>query len=664
MGEDLRNTALFEEAERRAAAWYRPGSGESASLDALAASPDGRKAVAVATTCDMLDGAMSNHLVLVDLATGAIEPLTNGSWRDSAPAWSPDGALIAFLSDRDSVGGNCLRILDPVSRSDRATPAVDGFVEYLAWSPDGSALLLGVADFGSELAGVDGAFAASGGRDAATPPAWAPTVEGGRESSSWRSVWIYDLKTETARRVSPEGVNIWEAVWCGRDHIAAICSDRTEETWWYTANVRLFAVSDGSVQALFEPDAQLGVISVSPNGQTVAVIEAVCSDRNLVAGDVRLIDVRTSSVTRPTTLGADIVQLLWRNETDILFVAANGPTTVIGVLDCVTESARETWRGEGRAPYGPIFPVIAPLGDSPGDALFMCESFFEAPALIVLEDGVERVVRRLGTPEVERALKMLGSARDYSWTAPDGLTIHGWLLIPQGPGPHPLIMQVHGGPIWYARPLYLGRSVFEQMALAAGYALFQPNVRGSSGRGQDFAADVLHDMGGADTRDYLSGLDALQNAGIADPARIGVTGRSYGGFISAWLITQDQRFAAAVPVAPITDWVSMHLTSNIRAFCEAFLADPLNDLTGQYFTRSPIHHAHRVKTPVLNVCGAMDRITPPGQALEFHRAVQEVGTESVLVTYPLEGHGVRAMPAMFDFLARAMGWFIKHMPVD
>jgi dipeptidyl aminopeptidase/acylaminoacyl peptidase len=282
--------------------------------------------------------------------------------------------------------------------------------------------------------------------------------------------------------------------------------------------------------------------------------------------------------------------------------------------------------------------------------------------LVALEGGKEREVRRFGVQELDAEVNGLGTARDFAWKAPDGQEIHGWLVTPRGEGPHPLVMFVHGGPVWFLRPRYMGRSPQFLMLLAAGYAIFQPNPRGSSGRGQAFAREVFGDMGGADTYDYLSGLDALQAQGVADPNRIGVTGGSYGGFMASWLITQDQRFAAAVPVAPVTNWVSEHLTCNIPHFCELFLEDKIDNPTGKYFTRSPIHFASRVKTPTLNVCGALDHITPAGQALEFHRALLLAGVESVLVTYPHEGHGVRNMPATFDYTARLIDWFQTHMP--
>jgi dipeptidyl aminopeptidase/acylaminoacyl peptidase len=203
--------------------------------------------------------------------------------------------------------------------------------------------------------------------------------------------------------------------------------------------------------------------------------------------------------------------------------------------------------------------------------------------------------------------------------------------------------------------------VFVLMLLKRGYAVFLPNPRGSTGRGQNFARQVLGDMGGADTQDVLSGLDRLVELGSADPQRLGVIGVSYGGFMSAWLITQDSRFAAAVPVAPVTNQVTEHLLSNIPHFVSMFLQDTYTNPTGKYFQRSPIMHAHKAKTPALIVCGALDRCTPAAEAMQFHNALLENGVESVLLTYPEEGHGIHKWPAAIDYAGRVVEWFEGHM---
>ncbi len=169
-------------------------------------------------------------------------------------------------------------------------------------------------------------------------------------------------------------------------------------------------------------------------------------------------------------------------------------------------------------------------------------------------------------------------------------------------------------------------------------------------------------MGGEDTAYFTSAIDALVGRGIVDPARVGLTGGSYGGYMSAWLVTQDQRWAAAVPVSPVTDWYSQHFTSNIPYFDALFLDGNPAVPGDKFHSRSPVAHASKVRTPCLNIAGALDRCTPPTQAREFHQALLEHGVESQLAIYPQEGHGVRAFPALIDFCTRLVDWFQKHMP--
>ena len=116
-----------------------------------------------------------------------------------------------------------------------------------------------------------------------------------------------------------------------------------------------------------------------------------------------------------------------------------------------------------------------------------------------------------------------------------------------------------------------------------------------------------------------------------------------------------------MPVAPVTNYVTEHLISNIPHFVRLFLGDDYTNTAGKYFTRSPVMYARHARTPALNICGARDRCTPPKEAVQFHNALREHGVESVLVTYPEEGHGIRRFPALIDFTARVTAWFEAHM---
>jgi len=322
----------------------------------------------------------------------------------------------------------------------------------------------------------------------------------------------------------------------------------------------------------------------------------------------------------------------------------------------------ETWVSRDLTATG-TYIAVSGVGER-GECVLVGEGFKRGPEIAVIRAGEYRAVRsfELGSNH----LNWISTVSEVSWPSADGLEIQGWLLRPVGTGPHALIMFVHGGPVWQWRPTWLGRGRGPTllMLLKRGYAVFFPNPRGSTGRGQQFARRVWGDVGGADAEDLLSGLDHLVKRGMADPKRLGVIGASYGGFMASWLITQDSRFAAAVSVAPVTNQVTAHLISNIPHYIRLSLMDDYTNPGGRYFSRSPIMHAHKVRTPTLNICGALDRCTPPEEALQFHNALLETGVRSELVTYPEEGHGIRRLPAAIDYAARVVGWFETHMPTQ
>src|SRR5699024_5005605 len=219
--------------------------------------------------------------------------------------------------------------------------------------------------------------------------------------------------------------------------------------------------------------------------------------------------------------------------------------------------------------------------------------------LVITDGDKDRVLASVAHPGTDYLMSVAGSAQALSWSAPDGLEIEGMLCTPPGEGPFPLVVNVHGGPIWAFRNTWSMHSPWVPLLVSRGYAVLSPNPRGSGGRGQEFASRVVGDMGGADTGDYLAGIDALVEHGIADPDRVGLIGGSYGGYASAWLVTQDQRFAAAVPISPVTDWYSQSFTSNIAGWGKAFLdGDPEQPGT-QVHTRSPVLQASKAKTPCL-----------------------------------------------------------------
>lgn len=657
MQRDIRNTALYQEAESILQVIRQPGTGQISDAAEIHASTDGRFAVFAGTLVDTLEGMPSTNICRVDLRSGATHVLTFGPNSDRQPKYSPDGGHVAFISDRRKAGDFQLYLMDAVSGAARATPRVDGWVEYFHWSPDGKRILLGVAGHGADISGGQGAIASK--QIAENVPTWMPVVDSGDESYRWRRVWVYEIGTESVHQVTPANCNIWEAAWCGNQAFAAVSSPGPGEGLWYTARLSIVEVETLTTREVYTPHDQLGWPAAPPSGKHLAIVEAVCSDRWVVAGNLWLIDTDSGDATPVDTSGVDVTYTEWRTEQRLLVAGHRGFETVVGLYDVEAESFTEVWCSHDLSASG-RYIAVSGLNDA-GDCVLLGESFTRAPEVAVICSGKYRSVKSFDLGYLDQA-KTIAALEQVRWNAPDGVEIEGWLLRPRAGGPSPLVMNVHGGPVWHWHPAWLGRAGLHILMLVQkGFVVFLPNPRGSSGRGQDFARRVKGDLNGADAYDCLSGLDRLIESKIADPRRLGVTGVSYGGNMTSWLITQDSRFAAAVTVAPHTNQVTEHLISNIPHFVQLFLADHYTNPGGKYFQRSPVMHAHKVKTPTLNICGALDRCTPPEEAVQFHNALLENGVKSILVTYPEEGHGVRKFPAMIDYAARVVGWFEEHL---
>lgn len=659
MQQDIRSTPLYLEAETMIQSLRRPGSGIMYDMREINTSSDGLKIVFSGIYTDKAEGKPTSRICLTGVNDTSVRVMTFGPNTDREPKFSPDGSVVAFLSDRNKAGDFQLYFLDPITGETTSGPLIQGWVEYLHWSPKGDQILLGVAGYGSDVSGGQGAVTSN--KERTVSESWMPEVSSGDESYHWRSVWIYDVKTNQVTQASQPGLNIWEAVWCGSQAFAAVVSSLPSEGAWYASTLNVINLKTGESRLVYSPKDQLGWPSGSLSGNRIAVVEAVCSDRWLVAGDLLIIDLITGDISHIDTSGVDITHTEWRSEDRLFLGGHRGFDSVILEYDLQDSNLNEYWASSKISVGGRYIKPI-PWGVGRGDCLLAVESFVLAPEIGLVQGGDYRKLLSTDCDMATEVLQWIGSVEAISWNAPDGLEVHGWLIQPKGEAPHPLVMHIHGGPVFQWRPRWWRGSPHLLMLLKRGYAIFEPNPRGSSGRGQEYARKEVGDPGGAETHDHLSGLDFLCAKGIVDASRIGVTGGSHGGYMTSWLITQDDRFAAAIPCSPVCNWYSQHLTSNIPEFCSLFLDDKLTRAGGKYFERSPIMHAHKVKTPTLNICGALDRCTPPEEAMQFHNALLENGVKSVLVTYPEEGHGVSKMPTAIDYAARVVSWFEEHMP--
>ncbi len=638
-----------------------PALGEAAGVEDLSASSDGRRLAVTTIVYERLSGAPVTRIDLIDVRSGSRQRLGSERNSDRAPQFSPDGKRLAFLSDRAEEGRFQLYLAEPETfeRTMRA-PAVDGIVESFEWSADGKRILLQTAGMGADLAGAQGS-----GTRAHEPddlPSWMPLVEEATPSELWRRLWILSIEDGSVNAIlATSQYTSWEARWCGLDGVVAVVSDDPREGAWYGARLEHVDLQTGAKTVLHADSLdQIGLPRATPSGRYVAALQACCSDRMVIAGDVVLVDRVRGIKRRLDTAGVDVSSLAFRDESTLFFIGLRGFESVAGNVDLESGRTSILWRTRATTGGG-MYPDAVPLSGTAFAALVHAYGRF--PTAVIVDGGEERVVRDFAHAGTEYVRDVGGKLEEIVWRGRDGLEVDGYLALPPVGNPHPLVVLVHGGPVWAFRNAWSMSYVFTPLLVRNGYAVLHPNPRGSGGRGQEYARKVRGDVVGEDTFDILAGVDLLVKRGLADPTRLAITGRSYGGQMASWMITQTDRFAAAVPMAPVTDNLSAHFTTNIPDYVSRFLDGSPYDPTGPYAARSPVMFARNVKTPTLNVAGALDRCTPPGQALEFHRALLENGVPSELVVYPEEGHHVEHYETQIDLCTRMLSWLGRYLHV-
>jgi dipeptidyl aminopeptidase/acylaminoacyl peptidase len=679
MERDLRETPLYREVEEHFRKIHEPGFGRVTEPSDPRPSPDGRWVAFTGSMWEKLEGTPKTRICLAPTDGSGHRTITAGPEHDSGPRWSPDGRRLSFLSDRKEKGRMQLYVLEVEAFGEaEELPEIEGTIEHHVWSPDGTRILVLTAGLHADSAGAEGSGALESEKDL---PDWTPKVDSWEDALVWRRLWIVNPASGELRKLSRDGLNVWEADWCGDDAVVAIASEDPGESSWYTAPLVLIDAASGEELEIARSDVQFGFPAGSPDGRYVAVVEAPCSDRQLVSGRVAIVPIEGEEVEHerieldgggtwdvtlrrgqpPTTVeiqDADITWVGWRENGSLAYAALRRGSTILGDIDPGTGERTEVWTtDEG---VGAWEPYAAASGT---DGFAFVRQGFDRPLEVALvEGGEDRTVASFRHEGHDHARSLVGRTERLTWTAPDGLEIDGFLLAPAGEGPHPMIVNVHGGPVWSFAEWFPRPNL--AWLVSRGYAVLMPNPRGSTGRGRAFIEMVIGDMGGADAGDDLAGVDALVERGDADPERIGVMGGSYGGFMSCWLPTQDQRFKASVAMSPVSDYFSQHWNSNIGAWDSWFVgAKPEEDREG-YRDRSPVFFADRVTTPTLLTAGTEDRCTPPGQAWEFYRALREHGVPAEVVIYPGEGHGVRKYPAYLDLITRTTAWFERFMPAD
>jgi dipeptidyl aminopeptidase/acylaminoacyl peptidase len=566
-----------------------------------------------------------------------------------------------------------------LSRVD-STPAkrltqLKGYVHEAAFSPDGTKV---------GFLYVEGATRPAGALAAMKPPAGV-IGEDGVEVQRVAYAETAANQPETAVISTPANLHAYEFDWSpdskGFAYVAA--PPPGENNWWvaklYTQRL------GGEPKPILEPSEvsgplhglQIAVPRWSPDGKTIAFIGGLMSDQGSTGGDVWIVSAdggqpRDLTAGRPTSPA----WVEWSGN-DYLFVSelAGGNNQLIRL------HLQGERTGNGAVTFGsPIFSIPGSVGDgrwshslsSTADHsmfVFEASTFEKAPEIYaakpgtVMSSGLEGVMQLSHLNDgVEPAW---GKAVSLSWKS-DNFRVQGWLLLPRDYDPnkkYPLIVEVHGGPAAAVQGSWGGRGGLSATAFSAlGYFVLQPNPRGSFGQGEAFTQANRKDFGYGDLRDILKGVDTVEAQYPIDPNRVGLTGWSYGGFMSMFAVTQTHRFKAAVAGAGIANWQSYYGENSIDQWMIPYFGSSVYDDPAAYARESAINYIKNVKTPTLVVVGDRDGECPAPQSYEFWHALRDEHVPTQLVIYPNEGHGFVNPEHRRDVMDRAVEWFAKYMP--
>jgi dipeptidyl aminopeptidase/acylaminoacyl peptidase len=289
----------------------------------------------------------------------------------------------------------------------------------------------------------------------------------------------------------------------------------------------------------------------------------------------------------------------------------------------------------------------------------------EAASEVYVTDPAFQTFRKLTTTNPQIADLAQGETEVVTWKGADGLEVEGVLLKPvgfQAGRKYPTLVVAHGGPAGaYVNGFRLGGLEGGQVWANKGWVVFYPNPRGSSNYGEKFLQHNINDWGGGDYKDIMTGVDALVARGIADPDKLAHIGWSYGGYMTAWVITQTSRFKAAMVGAGLTNMWSMYGTNDIPSTLISYFGGIPNAKTlPLYLDRSAMSHIDKVTTPTLILHGAQDERVPVGQAQELFRGLKDRGKATELVFYPREGHGISEYYHQKDRMQRIYDWVTKY----
>jgi dipeptidyl aminopeptidase/acylaminoacyl peptidase len=594
-------------------------------------SPDGSRIAFVVS--DPLKGdKRTRHIWLYDHQSTATRQLTYSEKSETSPRWSPDGKKLAFLSNRGEQ--QQIYILNMSGGEAAAVTKGKASVSDLAWSPDGHS----IAYLAPEPKTDDEEKKEKDKDDARVTD----------KDDKQPRLRILDLAKKEQHALTPPTWKVEELAWMpdGQRIIVQATGKPASDQFAngiYTVWLR------GGMDELRAPHGPINDLKISPDGKSVSFAGA--REDGPSPTDLWLIGSDGGVARNLTGASLDRVVGDYRWSKDGSLTVGYGD----GFRSRLASYSRE---GEKKdLPDPPANPEQFAVGPS-GEIAFIGQTS-TAPQELWLRDGTGDAHQ---VTHLNDGLKSYGliAPEFYKYKSFDSLEIEAALLRPtgyDGKSKLPTVVLVHGGPTGSWRDSV---DIWGQLLVARGYAVLYPNVRGSASYGEKFLEMNRADWGGGDFKDVMAGVDDLIKKGVADPARLGIGGWSYGGYMSEWAVTQTTIFKAAVSGAGMANLISEFGTENGPAYDEWFFGVPYEH-PERFLNSSPFLYLKNAKTPTLILQGENDPIDPIGQSQELYRGLKRYGVEAELVLYPREPHGLQEAKHRVDMQKRMLDWFDRYL---
>lgn len=638
-------------------------------------SPDGTKCAFVQTEMAEKKNDYVSNLYIIDLAEGGeAKQWTFGEFRNHSPRWSPDGTKLAFVSNRS--GKNQVYILDASGGEARQATSFKNGASGPVWSPDSKQLACSVfLKPDEELLEKE----EDKKEDKKLKPFVAEEMKyksdaAGFWDGKYKQTVLVHLEDGSTELITKREADYHVQCWAPDGKSIVLAADETpERDFSFKNDLLLVELESGKTTKLTNEKGYYGSAAFSPDGRYIGYLGHERQYENATLSQLWIQELATGHVSCITenmdilvgdAVAADFQQgahspgFIWGDDSEsFYFLASDQGNTVIYFGNMA----------------GEIYPALLDQQHVYGYSLDRKKQRIVAAISKPVLPG-ELFQLEVTTGEMKQLTSVNGKFLDQvalsepepiSFAAGDGTPLHGWIMKPAGVEEgkkYPLILEIHGGP----HALYANSYFNEFQVLASeGYGVLYINPRGSHGYGQEFVNAVRGDYGGGDYQDVMDGVDyALENYDFIDSERLGVTGGSYGGFMTNWIVGHTDRFKAAVTQRSISNWISFYGVSDIGYyFTEWQIKADLNDID-TLWKHSPLAYADKVNTPLLILHSEKDYRCPIEQAEQLFIALKRQEKTTKFIRFPESNHELSrsGKPNLrLDRLAYIVEWFNEYL---